>query len=60
MVKENETFFPPLFTIFNLMDYPKHIDIIKLLGRCIATWYAMSRSLIKLTEIGTSWGVARQ
>ena len=30
--------------------------IIKQLGHCIATWYAMSRSLVKLTEIGTSWG----
>ena len=34
--------------------------IIKQLGHCIATWYAMSRSLVKLTEINTSWGVTRQ
>ena len=27
---------------------------IYLIGHCIATWYAMSRSLVKLTEIGTS------
>ena len=27
------------------------------MGHCIATWYAMARSLVKLTEIGTSWGV---
>ena len=26
----------------------------KLFGHCIATWYAMSRSLVKLTEIVTS------
>ena len=31
-------------------------DIIQLLGHCIATWYAMSRSHLKLTEIGTSCG----
>ena len=29
-------------------------------GHCIAKWYAMSQSLVKLTNIGTSWGVARQ
>ena len=27
----------------------------QLFGHSIATWYAMSRSLVKLTEIGTSW-----
>ena len=32
------------------------INIIQLIGHCIPTWYAMSRSLVKLTEIGTSWG----
>ena len=26
------------------------------MGHCIAIWYAMSRSLEKLTETGTSWG----
>ena len=30
--------------------------IIQLFGRFIATLYAKSRSLVKLTEIGTSWG----
>ena len=30
--------------------------IIQLFGHCIATWYAMSRSQLKLTEIGTSCG----
>ena len=30
--------------------------IIQLFGHCIATRYAMSRSLVKLTEIGTSCG----
>ena len=30
--------------------------IIKQFGHCIVTWYAMSLSLVKLTEIGTSWG----
>ena len=29
--------------------------IIQLFGHCIVMWYAMSRSLVKLTEIGTSW-----
>ena len=28
--------------------------IIQLFGHCIATWYAMSQSHLKLTEIGTS------
>ena len=28
----------------------------QLFGHCIASWYAMSLSLVKLTEIGTSWG----
>ena len=36
------------------------LDIIELFGHCIATWYAMSRSLVKLTEIGPVRGVARQ
>ena len=30
--------------------------IIQLFGLCIVTWYAMSRSHLKLTEIGTSCG----
>ena len=30
--------------------------IIQLFVQCIATWYAMSRSHVKLTEIGTSCG----
>ena len=33
-----------------------HACIIQLLGYCITTWYPMSQSLVKLTEIGTSWG----
>ena len=28
----------------------------QLFGHCIATWYAMSQSQLKLTEIGTSYG----
>ena len=36
------------------------ISIIQLLGHCIAMWFAMSRSLVKLAEIGTSWDLARQ
>ena len=32
----------------------KDINIIQVFGHCIATWYAMSWSLVKLTEIGTS------
>ena len=34
----------------------KYLIIIQLFGQCMATWYAMSQSLIKLTEIETSWG----
>ena len=34
--------------------------IIQLFGHCIATRYAMSRSHLKLTEIGTSCGRIRQ
>ena len=30
--------------------------IIQLFGHCIATWNAMTRSHVKLTEIGTSCG----
>ena len=30
--------------------------IIQLFGHCIATWYVMSRSYLKPTEIGTSCG----
>ena len=30
--------------------------IIQLSGHCIATWYAICLSYIKLTEIGTSCG----
>ena len=30
----------------------KHIK--QILGHCIATWYAMSRSFVKLTKRGTS------
>ena len=29
----------------------------QLFGHCMATWYAMSRFLVKLTEIGTNWRV---
>ena len=29
------------------------VGIIKLFGHCIATWYALSQSLVKLMEIGT-------
>ena len=32
------------------------LSIFQLLGHCIAAWYAMSQSLVKLTEMGTSWG----
>ena len=35
-------------------------SIIHLSGHCITTWYAMFRTLVKLMEIGTSWGAARQ
>ena len=36
------------------------IDIVPLIGHCIATWYAAFRYLVKLTEIETCWGVAIQ
>ena len=32
----------------------KYYYIIELFGHCIATWYEMSRSLVKLTEAETS------
>ena len=31
------------------------IDMIRLLGHCIATWYVMSPYLVNLTELGTSY-----
>ena len=34
--------------------------IIQLFGHCIATWYAMSWSLVKLTEVKPVVDVARQ
>ena len=33
------------------------IRIKEFFGHCIGTWYAMSRSLVKLMEIGTSRGL---
>ena len=30
--------------------------IIEIFGHCIATWYAMAPSLVKLTEIGSTCG----
>ena len=35
-----------------LNNLHSHLLIIQLLGHCIATWYAMSRSLVKITEMG--------
>ena len=32
-----------------------YTDIIQQ-GHCILTWYAMSQYLVKLRELGTSWG----
>ena len=34
----------------------KLMNIIPLLGHCIATWCAMSRYLVKLTGLETIWG----
>ena len=34
----------------------RYKSIVQLLGHCIATWYAMSGSLVKLMEMGTSLG----
>ena len=34
----------------------RHDNIVQLLGHCIAMWYAMSRSIVKLMEMGTSLG----
>ena len=36
-----------------------HYVTIQIFVHCIPTGYAMTRSLVKLTEIGTSWGVPR-
>ena len=46
---------------FSLQDHLGMLSyIIQVLGHCITTWYAMSRSLLKQTEIGTRWGMVRQ
>ena len=54
-----------MICLFNIIPIPmqilsKRYDktslIIPLLGHCIATYYAMSRYLVKLTELETSWG----
>ena len=42
--------------VFGMCATNFNVGIIQLFGHCIATWYAMSQSLVKLTEIGTSWG----
>ena len=34
--------------------------MIQIVGHCGVMWYAMARSLVKLTKIVTSWGVATQ
>ena len=34
----------------------EHLCIILLQGHCIPTWHAMSRYLVKLMELETSWG----
>ena len=34
-----------------------NFDSVQILGHCLATWYAMSRFFVTLTEIGTSWRV---
>ena len=45
---------------FKGLFYANATRIIQLLGHCFTTWYAMSRSLVKLTGIGTGRGVSRQ
>ena len=32
------------------------VGIVPLIGYCVATWYAVFRYLVKLTELKTSWG----
>ena len=42
------------YSVNELLWFDKRIQ--PLLGHCIATWYAMARYLVKLTELETSWG----
>ena len=45
---------PPFCTsLLNWRNSNYIFDIILRFGQCIATWYAMSQSLLKRTEIGT-------
>ena len=56
-VMYNRTIINTLIQTCNLeMNYPEGMCIIQLLCHCIFAWYAMSRSLVKLTEVGASWG----
>ena len=36
----------------------QRFGLVPLICHCIATWYAVFRYLVKLTELETSWGVA--
>ena len=40
--------------MLNTVHADTHAGIVCLFGHCIATWYAMSRYFVILTEIGTS------
>ena len=40
----------------NVSSFYLRVCIIQLFGHCTAEWYAMSQSLVKVTEIETSWG----
>ena len=53
----------PLQFYFEIPEVPKYKNcnvIIQLSGHCKAMWYAMSWSLVKLMEMGTNGGMARQ
>ena len=46
----------PLYLKSSTLPLVDSAGIIQLFGRCIAMLYAMSRSHLKLTEIGSSCG----
>ena len=46
----------PLYLKSSTLPLVDPTGIIQLFGHCTATWYAMSRSHLKLTEIGNSCG----
>ena len=45
-----------IFSGMSLFATVTYRIIVPLKGHCIATWYAVFRYLVKLTELETSWG----